>query len=436
MICIHQKVFERTVIGANYQRLFSNFEEIMNHSLLITCIVILLVVTGILLYLSILYHKRLRRHRRQQTSWQEIFEELPDLLILVNQQQQIEMIQSGTNMVLNHSAGHYQGKTLSYLFKQEDMDELHEFSSELFVNIDKSITYESFKRTGSDINQHIEFRIIPLPVSKGKYKKVLVLGRDITPRKQVEKKLQFEKERAEESDKLKSAFLANMSHEIRTPLNAIVGFANLVLEDDLSPDEKEKYFRYINRNSNQLINLITDIIDLSKIESQQLEIVPSSFNLNQHLCEIEEVIKYEKQNREKDHLLLFLELDMDDETAEIYADPYRIRQVMINLLINAIKFTNKGFIQFGYRRAEHQRLLFYVRDSGIGIPAEKQDLVFEHFRQIESDLTKLSGGTGLGLAICKNLVTLMKGRMWMESEQGKGSTFYFSIPYLRSQDKD
>jgi signal transduction histidine kinase len=277
--------------------------------------------------------------------------------------------------------------------------------------------------------KNIEIRVIPEPFGLSKESHLVLLIRDNTLRKEAERKMLLAIQKAQESDSLKSAFLANMSHEIRTPLNAIVGFSQIIVDKNIDQEEQERFFQYIQENSNQLINLVNDIIDLSKLESNQLVIRESMTELNQLMYELKVMAEHEKKTREKDHILVFMETDLLDNNGLIYIDQYRLKQILTNLLVNAIKFTPKGYIHFGYRLKDNDTLLFFIRDTGIGIPKNKQKEIFQYFHQLENTLNRSNSGTGLGLAICKKLVELMNGTIWLQSDPGKGTSFFMTLPY-------
>nr|WP_310789346.1 ATP-binding protein [uncultured Alistipes sp.] len=250
----------------------------------------------------------------------------------------------------------------------------------------------------------------------------------ITERKKMEQELMSAKDRAEESNRLKSAFLANMSHEIRTPLNAIVGFSGILALSD-SEQEKQEYVGIIENNNALLLQLIGDILDLSKIEAGTLEFVYSDFDLNELMQEKERVMRMRlKTDR--------VELAFERPLAEcpIRSERNRLSQLLINLISNAIKFTKQGSIRFGYE-LRGQEIYCYVTDTGCGIPQDKKDSVFGRFVK----LNHFEQGTGLGLSICHTIVRHMGGRIGVESEEGKGSTFWFTIPYtpatLRPEDE-
>ncbi len=259
--------------------------------------------------------------------------------------------------------------------------------------------------------------------------KIFAVCRDITDRKLYEHELKQAKVKAEEADKLKSAFLANMSHEIRTPMNAIVGFADLLSRPNLNDSEKEEYIGIIKGSSNNLLNLINDIIDLSKIEVEKINIKKTEFEIREVMLDL--LSKYSSQK------LSCIDLVYDQQEKDydirIFTDPLRFKQIMDNLLDNALKFTNSGFINFGFTIKKDQNIEFYVKDTGIGISEDKQGIIFERFRKVEDNNAKLYRGTGLGLTISKSLTELLDGKIWVESELKKGSNFKFTIPYNKKQ---
>ena len=236
--------------------------------------------------------------------------------------------------------------------------------------------------------------------------------------------------KAEESDHLKTAFLSNMSHEIRTPMNGILGFSELLDDDSLTSEERRTYLDIINSNGHHLLSIINDILDIARIDSNQLVIEKVPLNLHQLLDEL--LISYENSKIAigKAHLTILLEKEFEDNNYTIICDEVRLRQILYNLLGNALKFTKNGFIKFGYKLIG-ERLQFFVQDTGKGISIGKQSLVFERFRQEEESYTRQFGGTGLGLSISKKLVELLGGEMWMISNQGVGTTFYFTIPFAQ-----
>ncbi|GAB4292502.1 MAG: hypothetical protein Kow0068_17740 [Marinilabiliales bacterium] len=236
------------------------------------------------------------------------------------------------------------------------------------------------------------------------------------------------KEKAEEADRLKSAFLANLSHEIRTPLNAIVGFAELLNEPSLDADKRKEFTKIIESNSNHLMNLINDILDLSKIEAGQIKLSYIEFSLNTLLEEIKNIYTH-KLIKEKPKLTFLTKYGLNNNNDYIITDQTRLKQIIINLLNNAINHTNNGHIILSYEVKEGY-LVFSVSDTGEGIPKEKQQMIFNRFMQVEPKTKREKTGTGLGLTIVKSLTELLGGKIWVESEPGKGAIFYFTIPYV------
>lgn len=244
------------------------------------------------------------------------------------------------------------------------------------------------------------------------------------------------KEQAEESDRLKSAFLANMSHEIRTPMNGILGFSELLRNNTFSSEKQNEFLDIINNRSKHLLQIINDIVDISKIEANQLSIEKENFSLNKLLFEIYNNYQVELENQDKPAIKLQLHKELDYDDSYIYSDEIRLKQILMNLISNAIKFTEQGSIKFGYELKSNDELLFFVRDTGIGIPKKKQSTIFNRFRQADEMTTRKYGGTGLGLSISKNLVEMMGGEIWIESEERKGSCFFFTLPVEKITKKE
>lgn len=269
---------------------------------------------------------------------------------------------------------------------------------------------------------YAETRLLPLGNNE-----VLILFRDLTRRVLSEKALKIEKEKAEESDRLKMAFLSNMSHEIRTPMNAIIGFSELLGFSDIDDKERNEFIYQIQSNGALLLNLINDILDLSKIEAGELEMHYSNFDINQIIKDIYLNFENEKTVREKFGIKILVEKQADIKTISVNADEYRFKQIWFNLMGNALKFTTMGSITLGYK-LDDKEIIFFVKDTGIGIAKEKQELVFHRFRQVDDSSTRTFGGAGLGLTISRNLVEAMGGRIWVESNDHIGTSFYFTLP--------
>jgi PAS domain S-box-containing protein len=262
--------------------------------------------------------------------------------------------------------------------------------------------------------------------NKGEVQFFLAMVEDITSRKKVQTELIAAKEKAEESDRLKTAFLNNVSHEIRTPMNAIIGFSALLNEPDINELERQQYIDIIFQSGSQLLCIINDIVDVANIESGQVRINVKETNLNSSLRSLNEQFSYnEKQN----HVAINLKTVLSDEEAMVLTDRTKLIQILSNLINNATKFTNKGQIDFGYVLKDNF-LEFFVRDTGIGITPDHITKIFDRFYQVDRTVSRHYRGTGLGLSICKAYVELLGGSIRVESEPGKGTLFVFTIPYL------
>ena len=249
--------------------------------------------------------------------------------------------------------------------------------------------------------------------------------RDITMQKRAEADLIASKERAEESDRLKTAFLHNVSHEIRTPMNAIIGFSTLLNDPDLSEEDRRQYIDIIFQSGGQLLSIINDIVDIANVESGQAKPNLTEFNLNAALRSLNEQFSITgKQN----NISINLQATLNDADSNIVTDSTKLIQILSNLINNAIKFTVNGRIDFGYK-IEDKFLEFHVKDTGIGIPPEYHSRIFDRFYQVDSAVSRQYSGTGLGLSICKGYVELLGGNIKVESESGTGTLFVFTIPY-------
>ncbi len=293
------------------------------------------------------------------------------------------------------------------------------------------------------IRKNGEQRIIavtatPTVNNEGKYEGAFGIFHDISDRKQAESDLKQALKRAEESDRLKSAFLATMSHELRTPLNGIIGFSEILANSELSVDEVKDFSSNILTSGNDLLQIVNDIIDISLIEADEIKISKDKFSLNKTLKDINTAfIKYDKIQNNQIDIIINNELEEGEDT--ICTDETKFRQILNNLIKNAFKFTHQGTIEFGYTVKTDNDisfLQFYVKDTGIGIPEDKQSIIFELFRQADDSHTRKYGGIGLGLAITEKLLKLLGGKIWVESEGGNlpagkagGSTFFFTLPF-------
>lgn len=245
-------------------------------------------------------------------------------------------------------------------------------------------------------------------------------------------KLQEANKKLEELDNLKNAFLANMSHEIRTPMNSIIGFSNLVCDEDIDPEKRQKFVRIIKSNSQQLLKIVNDVLELSKLETNQFKVEFGFFNLNKLIDDIL-IYTHELVGLNNKPIIIRFYKGFKDGADLIESDRQHLFQIFVNLIDNAVKFTRAGNIELGYRVRNDQFIECYVSDSGKGISPSMHELIFERFRQEQESTNRRFGGTGLGLPIAKGIVELLGGQISLKSKPGQGSTFYFSIPIGQPQ---
>ena len=321
------------------------------------------------------------------------------------------------------------GKNL-YSIYPEVPEERRKIYTEALEGIPYKNEDQEFLVNGIDEPQHYNWEVIPWNISKEKMGGIIIFTQNITNSVKVNKQLKKAKKKADLASKAKSEFLANMSHEIRTPLNGVIGFSDLLLRSPLN-DVQTQYLNYINESGNSLLNIINDILDFSKIESGKLELYVDKYNIYDLASQVVNVVLYQAQRKDIE-LLLNIEQGLPKT---IWIDESRIKQVLINLLGNAVKFTEQGEIELKIQKLQSKdhkiKLRFSVRDTGIGIPEDKQQRIFDAFTQEDSSVSKKYGGTGLGLTISNNILKYMGSQLSLTSEIGTGSVFYFDleIPY-------
>ena len=248
-------------------------------------------------------------------------------------------------------------------------------------------------------------------------------------RKKSELELIEAKEKAEQSDKLKTSFLTNMSHEVRTPMNAIIGFSTLLNDADITREESAEYFSLITSNASLLLEIIDNVIEVAMLEAGEVLLERKRFGINQLLVDLLE--EFERKETNYSNVTLTISTAGSDEEYMLYNDPTRLMQMLTILIGNALKFTEEGSVDFGYKLIDDKFIEFIIKDTGVGIPTSQQVNIFERFRQVDNSLTRKFGGTGLGLTIAKHLVDLMGGEIMLESDEGKGSMFRILLPLVQ-----
>ena len=355
-------------------------------------------------------------------------EQSPSLIFIINTSAKTEYINSKVTSATGYTREELIGPSPSILKSGEQPDELYK---ELWQSINQGKEWKGEfhirRKDGTTFWAHSS--ISPIRNNKGVVTNYIIISEDITDRKEIENELKKAKDKAEESDRLKSAFLTNISHEIRTPMNAILGFSDLLQNEDISPADMQQYIRLINSKGKELMGIISDVIDLSRIEAGDMNLHIMPIEINSFLEKIISSFTEEKAIEPKAQLSI--SHNFPEPVSPIcMSDRNRLSQVLNNLLSNAYKFTEEGFIELGYRLKDGQ-VIFYVMDTGIGIPEDKIHIIFERFRQADDSITRKYGGTGLGLSISKQIVELLGGKLWVESLPGQGSTFYFTLPVSR-----
>lgn len=364
-----------------------------------------------------------------------ILETVPEMIWLKNA--------DGNYMACNNNFAEFLGVNKEELIGKSDFviyknDEIADFYSKKDMEVIQSANTIRFVNWAQSVKSDKEILTetikTPMYDSNGNITGVLGVSRDISEIKKTEEELRKAKEQAEESDKLKSIFLANMSHEIRTPMNAIMGFSELLIDSEVEEVERMQYVNIIQQSGNRLVQIIDDIVDLSKLEMSQITLKNSDFYLFSLMKESLEIHKNRELIKNKPNLELVIKSSPELEGLELHSDSTRIQQVLDNLIENSIKFSDSGRVEIGYNIIELNDQTFvevYVKDDGIGIPEDRHEVIFERFRQ--GDEEDFIDGTGLGLSICKGLVELLGGTIRFESEVGVGSTFYFTIPVDKSK---
>ncbi len=355
-------------------------------------------------------------------------EQNPVSIVISDKEGNIEYVNSTFTKITGYSMEEVQGKNPRFLNSGYH-------PREFFENMWKTIL------SGNDWKNEIRNRkkngqlywddtvISPILNDEGEITNFVSVREDVTDKKKMIEELVATKEKAEENDRLKSAFLANMSHEIRTPMNGILGFIDLLRTPDLQQEDMNEYFDMVQMSGNRLLNTINDIIKISKIESGQAIINLSEVNISNLLNYF---FRFYKPEADKKKIGFKLSDNISLQNVRIRSDKNKLESVIGNFLKNAFKFTSEGFVELGCS-LENDRICFYVKDSGLGIPPKKQKAIFERFVQAETEYSRSFEGSGLGLSIAKNYTEMLGGKIGVDSEPGKGSTFYASFPFVTSE---
>lgn len=357
----------------------------------------------------------------------------PACVIITNLKGEIEIVNPSFTQITGYLPEEVLGKEINILNSETNTNIYYQdIMHSVLSGKDWQGEFQNCKKNGEKYWELAS--ISPVKNNKGKITHFVVISEDITSRKKSEKELISAKEKAEEANKLKTAFLANLSHEIRTPMNAIIGFSNLLIDEDMSKDEKLKINNLINDNSQNLLKLIDDVIDISKIQSGDIEIHNTECNLNKLLIDLYVTFSLQLENdNSKD---IHLSINKTPKETIIITDPIRLKQILYNLIENAVKFTNKGFVEFGFSIIEKENLIqFYVIDSGIGISNEKFETIYDLFRQADESFTREYGGTGIGLSLAKKIVDHLGGNIWVQSTPNQGTNIYFTLPLEKNEPK-
>jgi PAS domain S-box-containing protein len=341
----------------------------------------------------------------------------PNLMFMLNMEGRFIDFHPGNNQTLYISEREFLGKRIEEVMPIE-IASLGNSYLKLLFQTGKNQVFDYPLQIGSEI-KYFQGQLL----KNGDSEALLVVS-DITPRMILQKELIKAKETAEESDRLKSAFLANMSHEIRTPMNGILGFAELLKDSEITEEEKLEYLDIIDQSGHRLLNIINDIVEISKIEAGMIVPKITECNVNQHL---EYVEKFFNPEAEKKGIHLMIKNGLSSTDAVLRTDSEKLYAILINLVKNAIKYSDKGTIEIGCTK-DNAEFRFYVKDEGIGIPEDKQDAIFNRFVRVSSSQKRIIEGTGLGLAITKAYLDMLGGKMWVRSNPGEGSIFYFTLP--------
>ncbi|MBK7627576.1 MAG: PAS domain S-box protein [Bacteroidales bacterium] len=429
--------FWTILISTPEKEIYRTLKSFRNRLYIISLIIAVVILT--FFYLSfkasaVLMEEKKRKALEKVISESEkrfrvIFELSPAGIILIDKNGTIIEVNSAFCETLGYSREEVIGNNIRLFAAPENNGEIEQNIQNILSG--KTLKHEvsNFRKDGTTCVVSIYETMILLPDGQPG---ILTVSNDITDKKKAQTELIAAKEKAEESDRLKSAFLANISHELRTPLNAIMGFSNLIAETS-TDEETVTNSNIIYRSGQHLLSLVEDIFDTAIIETGQIKIHNEKTDIVAIMNEVKDIIHGEILKEEKTGINLNLNLTYMPDYKYIITDGRKVKQVLINLLRNALKFTDQGYIEFGFSKPENQQenmLQFYVRDTGIGIDKKDHEVIFNTFRQLDDTHSRKFGGMGIGLSISKKLIEKMGGKIWIVSEKGAGSEFFFTLPKI------
>ncbi|ALO15193.1 Sensory/regulatory protein RpfC [Salinivirga cyanobacteriivorans] len=385
---------------------------------------------------------------KREKEYRLLVENQNDLIVKVNAAGEFEFVSDSYCKLFDKSREQLLGSSFMPLVHEDDHASTNQAMKNLYKPPYKCVLeHRAMTKYGW---RWLEWKDNAITDKDGNVTSIVGTGRDITERKLAETKvaeknrelsetlhqiqeinieLEVAKEKAEQSDRLKTVFLGNLSHEIRTPMNGILGFANLLKSENLTASKQKKYLNVIQKSGRRMLALIDDLIDISRIEAGQMEIKDHKINLNELM---DDIYVFFKPDAERKKLYFTHKKDLDNTEAIIKTDGEKLEQVITNLLKNALKFTREGQINFGYERVKNV-IKFWVKDTGPGIPSSHLKTIFDRFRQVEDTPFREEEGSGLGLAISKAFVEAMGGEIWVDSQVNEGATFYFTLPYIPTE---
>ncbi len=373
--------------------------------------------------------------KESELKFRTVADQTSDWVYWIGEDQQIFYMSPACKKITGYDPEEFISKPqlLKEIVYSGDSDSILHYKSQILLEENRNKVYDLEIRVIGKDGTLVWINHISSPIfnEHGKYMGRRISNRDITEKKKMITDLIKAKERAEESDRLMSSFLANMSHEIRTPMTGILGFTELLKEPNLSVKEQMEFIHIIEISGARMLNIINDIMSISKVESGQMEVYISETNIN---TQIDYLYTFFKPEAEKKGLQLFFKKTLSSQEAILRTDKEKIYSILTNLVKNAIKFTPTGSIEFGYERKD-EYLEFFIKDTGPGIREEHKHFIFERFRQGSESLSRNYEGAGLGLTISKAFVEMLGGKIWVESTVGKGSTFYFTIPYMAQMEE-